>query len=234
MIVAPATLQTLEKTAVATVATVLRQKGVHRVALQGPRPLREGQRRIAGPAFTMRFVPSREDIPTALAVSGPTSPRAMMETIPDGAVVVVDAMGAQGAGVFGDIICARMQIRGVAGLITDGPIRDFVGMKKLDWPIWANGTTSPPSPAAFFCADSQVAVACGGVTVFPGDIVVADDDGAVVVPAAIAEVVAVEAFEKDRFEEWVYEQVKSGAVLDGLYPPNDATKERYARETGKA
>ncbi|WIW50443.1 ribonuclease activity regulator RraA (plasmid) [Bradyrhizobium sp. 62B] len=223
-------LLTLEKTAVATVSTVLRQKGFTRVSLRGPRALVEGQKRIAGPAYTMRFVPAREDITTTMAVTGPTSPRAVMEKIPAGAVVVVDAMGLRSAGVFGDIICARMQTRGIAGLVTDGAIRDLVGMKKLNWPIWADGTTAPPSPSEFFCADTQVAVACGGVTIFPGDIVVADDDGAVVVPAAIAEAVAVEAFEKDRFEEWVYDQVKAGALLDGLYPPNDATKERYSKE----
>ena len=178
----------------------------------------------------MRFVPTREDIPTALAVTGPTSPRAVMEKIPAGAIVVVDARGLKSAGVFGDIICARMQMRGVAGFVTDGAIRDLVGMKKLDWPIWADGTTAPPFPAEFFCADTEVTVACGGVTIFPNDIVVADDDGALVIPASMAEDIAAEAYEKDRFQEWVYDQVKAGALLDGLYPPNDATKERYARE----
>jgi regulator of RNase E activity RraA len=223
-------LEILEKTAVATISTVLRQKGFNRVALHGPRPLTEGQKRIAGPAYTMRFVPAREDITTAMAVNGPTSPRAVMEKIPSGAIVVVDAMALRSAGVFGDIICARMQMRGVAGLVTDGAIRDLVGMKKLDWPIWADGTTSPPSPTEFFCADTEVPVACGGVTVFPGDIIVADDDGAIVIPAAMAGEIAAESYEKDRFEEWVYDQVKEGALLDGLYPPNDATKERYAKE----
>jgi regulator of RNase E activity RraA len=223
-------LDMLGKTAVATISTVLRQKGFNRISMRGPRPLTQGQKRIAGPAYTMRFVPAREDITTAMAVSGPTSPRAVMEEIPEGAVVVVDAMGLRAAGVFGDIICARMQMRRVAGLVTDGAIRDLVGMKKLDWPIWADGTTAPPSPAEFFCADTEVAVACGGVTVFSGDIVVADDDGAIVVPAAIAEAVAADAYEKDRFEEWVYDQVKQGALLDGLYPPNEATKERYAKD----
>lgn len=223
-------LEILKTTAVATISTVLRQKGFNRVALHGPRAVTEGQDRIAGPAYTMRFVPAREDITTAMAVSGPTSPRAVMEKIPTGAVVVVDAMGLTSAGVFGDIICARMQMRGVAGLITDGAIRYLVGMKKLNWPIWSDGTTTPPSPSEFFCADTEVPVACGGVTIFPGDIVVADDDGAIVIPTAMAAEVAAEAYEKDRFEEWVYEQVKAGVLLEGLYPPNDATKERYTKE----
>lgn len=230
MAVSKEVLQILVKTAVATISTVLRQKGFTRISMRGPRPLTEGQKRIAGPAYTMRFVPAREDITTAMAVSGPTSPRAVMEKIPAGAVVVVDAMGLRSAGVFGDIICARMQMRGVAGLVTDGAIRDLVGMKKLDWPIWADGTTAPPSPSEFFCADTEIPVACGGVTVFPDDIVVADDDGAIIVPAAMAEAIAAEAYEKDRFEEWVYDEVKTGALLDGLYPPNDATKERYAKD----
>jgi regulator of RNase E activity RraA len=230
MMVPTEVLKLLEVTAVATISTVLRQKGLIRVSMRGPRPLTEGQKRIAGPAFTMRFVPAREDISTSAAVSGPTSPRAVLEKIPPGAVVVVDAMGVRSAGVFGDIICARMQMRGLAGLVTDGAIRDIVGMKKLGWPIWADGTTAPPSPSEFFCADTGVIVSCGGVTIFPDDIIVADDDGAVVIPASMAEAVAAEAYEKDRFEEWVYDQVKSGALLDGLYPPNDETKERYARD----
>lgn len=230
MTVSKEVLQILENTAVATISTVLRHRGFNRIALHGPRAMIEGQKRIAGPAFTMRFVPAREDITTAMAVTGPTSPRALIETIPTGAVVVVDAMGSRSAGVFGDIISARMQMRGASGLVTDGAIRDLAGMKKLKWPIWAHGTTAPASPSEFFCADSEVAVACGGVTIFPGDIIVADDDGAIVIPTAIAECVATDAYEKDRFEEWVYDQVKRGALLDGLYPPNEATKERYAKE----
>ncbi len=227
MTVSPSTLEILRGTAVATLATVLRQNGLRSIWMRGPRPIATGQPRIAGPAFTLRFVPAREDISTPESIVGPRSPRAAFEKMPEGSIVVVDAMGVVDAGVFGDIVCARMQYRKVAGLITDGAIRDLAGMVKLNWPIWANGTSAPPSTAEFYCADTQTIVACGGVTIFPGDIVVADDDGAIVIPIAMAEKVAQAGREKDLFEEWVFKQVKAGALLDGLYPPNEETKQRY-------
>lgn len=144
MEVARSTIEILEKTAVATVATVLRQMGIKSTWMLGPRPILSGQRRVAAPAFTLRFIPVREDIPTDVSVTGPTSPRAVLDKIPQGAIIVADALGLQKAGVFGDIICARMMHLGIAGLITDGPIRDIVGLTRLGWPIWANGTAAPP------------------------------------------------------------------------------------------
>lgn len=226
------TIELLEATAVATVATVLHQIGIKSVWLRGPRPVVIGQRRIAGPAFTLRFIPSREDIPTAESVTGPSSPRAVLEKIPQGSVVVADAMGSTGAGVFGDIVCARMKYLGIAGFVTDGPIRDLAALTKLDWPIWADGTAAPPSPAALHCVGSQVPVACGETAVFPGDIIVGGDDGVVVIPAAMADEVAQKAYHKDRFEEWVCDQVLAGASLDGLYPPNEETQKRYEASLG--
>jgi regulator of RNase E activity RraA len=231
MPVSDATLDVLRDTAVATLATVLRQNGLHRVWMRGPRPIATGQPRIAGPAFTIRFIPAREDIPTHESITGPNSPRAALEKMPQGCIVVADAMGVVDAGVFGDIICARMQFRGVAGLITDGAIRDHAGMIKLGWPVWADGTSAPASPAEFHCAGSQAAVACGGVTVFPDDVVVADDDGAIVIPVAMADAMAQAGRDKDRFEAWVFDQVRAGASLDGLYPPNEATKQRYGKHS---
>jgi regulator of RNase E activity RraA len=227
MSAAPLTLEILRQTAVATLATVLRQNGLRSVWMSGPRPLLAGQPRIAGPAFTLRFTPAREDITTPESLVGPHSPRGVLEQIPAGCVVVVDAMGSVEAGVFGDIICARMQLRGVAGVVTDGAIRDWAGMKRLEWPIWANGSAAPASPAKFHFADTQVAVACGGTTVLPGDIIVADDDGAIVVPSAMADAVAGLAREKERFEAWVFDRVREGERLEGLYPPNEQTKARF-------
>jgi regulator of RNase E activity RraA len=221
------------RTSVATLTTVLRQKGLHRVWMHGPKPIVPNQPRLVGPAFTMRFTPIREDILTAEAITGPRSPRAILETIPKDFVVVVDAMGRTRAGVFGDIICLRMQYLGIAGLVTDGPIRDAAAMRNAGWPVWANGAAGPSSPAAFFCADSQVIIACGGVSVFPRDIIVADEDGVVVVPAAMAREIAETAVEKEEFEAWVSECVKSGESLNGLYPPDERTKARFAARAGK-
>lgn len=222
-----ATLDLLRATAVATIATVLKQKGFRNIWMRGPQPILSETPRIAGPAFTLRFIPIREDIPVQEAVLGPASPRAAIPKIAPGSVVVIDAMGAIDAGVMGDILCARMRHLGVAGLVTDGAVRDVAGMRSLGWPVWAKAASAPPSTAALYCADNQTPVACGGVAVFPGDIIVADDDGAVVVPAAIAREVAEEAHAEDRFEEWVCQQVLAGAALEGLYPPNDETKARF-------
>jgi regulator of RNase E activity RraA len=221
------TIDLLRRIAVATLATVLRQKGLRSVCMYGPRPILGGQPRIAGPAFTVRFVPAREDIATPESMTGPRSLRAAIDVMPPGCIVVADAMGITEAGVFGDIGCARMQYRRVAGLVTDGGIRDFAGTSGLGWPIWASGAASPPSLARLHCAQKQVAVACGGVAVLPDDIVVADDDGAIVIPAAMADSVVVEALEKHHLEEWILERVRSGESLEGLYPPNERTKERF-------
>jgi regulator of RNase E activity RraA len=233
MIIAAATLDILRLTTVATIATVLRQNGLQSVWMSGPRPITAGQPRIAGPAFTLRFTPAREDITTPQSLVGPHSLRAVLETMPAGCVVVVDAMGCVEAGVVGDIISARMQLRGVAGLVTDGAIRDWAGMKRLQWPVWVNGSAAPASPAKFHFADTEVPVGCGGVTVLPGDIVVADDDGAVVVPYSLAEVVASAARYKEHFEDWVFDRVREGELLEGLYPPNEKTKARFAAEVSQ-
>jgi regulator of RNase E activity RraA len=150
--------------------------------------------------------------------------------MPSGSVVVAATDGIATAGVFGDVMCARMQHLGFLGLITDGRVRDLAGMLRSEWPIWASGATPPPSTAGLFCADRQLPVGCGGVTVFPGDIIVADDDGVVVIPQQIAQTVASQALEMERFEEWVLRQVQAGAGLAGLYPPNERTLERYRSE----
>jgi len=217
----------LQSTCVATLTTVLRARGIPNAWIQGLAPLAPGQPRIAGPAFTLRFVPVRGDLVTPDAIDGPRSPRAAIERMPDGCVVVVDALGEPGAGAFGDIMCARMRHRGVAALVIDGAVRDKAGIGKLDWPVWSRTVSGPPGIAALLYADEQVAVACGGVAVLPGDIVVADEDGAVVIPQKIAADVAAEAAEKELFEEWALGEVQAGVPIVGTYPPNEATLARF-------
>lgn len=215
------------RTCVATITTVLRDHGLHNMWIRGSVPLRPGQPRTAGPAFTIRFVPMREDYSTPDAIVGPRSSRAAIERMPSGCIVVADAMGFPDCGVFGDIMCARMQYRGVAGLVTDGAVRDRTGILNLHWPVWAAGISAPPSNAGLYCADEQVPVACGGVAIMPGDVVVADDDGAVVVPFALAADVARTACEKELFEDWALAEIQSGAAILGTYPPNDETMTRF-------
>lgn len=229
----PAVLDALRQSSAATVSTVLRKQGLRSTSMQGPRPLRLGQPRMVGIAATLRFIPAREDISTSESATGPKSARAVVERFPHGAVVVAATQGITKAGLFGDIVCAHMRNLGLAGLIADGPIRDLAGHIDSEWPIWAVGTAPPPSPEGLFLADHQVPIACGGVSVFPGDVIVADDDGVVVVPRHLVEAVAREAIETERFESWALAQVRLGAPLTGLYPPNEETLARYRLEAGQ-
>jgi regulator of RNase E activity RraA len=141
---------------------------------------------------------------------------------------VVDAMGVTDAGIFGDILCERIRVRGVAGLITDGVIRDLAGVLRTNLPVWCEGTAAPSSVTGLTFVGWQMPIACGGVAVFPDDIIVSDDDGAVVIPAALLDEVVEAAVEQEKLEAWIIEEVRSGLPLPGLYPPNAETKARYA------
>lgn len=210
-----------------TLSTVLLKRGLRNVWLRGPRPIRTGQARVAGPAFTLRFVPAREDLATPASWASPISTRAAIEDMPAGSVVVADAMGVLDAGIFGDILCARMVKRQVAALVSDGVIRDQVGVLATGLPLWCAGAAAPPSVAGLTFVGWQEPVACGGVAIFPGDLIVADDDGALVVPRAIASEVADAAIAQEQLEQWIMNEVQAGASLPGLYPPNKDNQARY-------
>jgi regulator of RNase E activity RraA len=217
----------LAKVTTATITTILLKKGLRNVWLRGTRPLRPDQPRLVGRAFTLRFVPAREDLATPESWSSPKSTRAAIEAMPAGSIAVVDAMGVTDAGIFGDILCARMAKRGVAALVTDGVVRDVAGVLGTGLPVWCQGAAAPPSVAGLTFVDWQQPIGCGGVAVFPDDVIVADDDGAVLIPAALAEEVAALGAEQERLEAWIMEEVQRGAPLPGLYPPNAENKARY-------
>src|ERR1700723_1718116 len=221
------TIATLEATATATLTTVLLKKGLRNVWLRGTRPLRPGQKRLVGPAFTLRFVPAREDLATPESWSSPTSTRAAIEARPPGCIAVVGAMGITDAGIFGDILCARMKVRGVAALVTDGVVRDVAGVLATGLPVWCQGIAAPPSVAGLTFVNWQEPIGCGGVAVYPDDLVVVDDDGAVLIPAALIEDVVRVAPEQERMETWIMDEVSNGAKLPGLYPPNEENLKRY-------
>lgn len=218
----------------ATLTTILLKKGLRNVWIRGARPLRAGQPRLVGRAFTLRFVPAREDLATPESWSSPKSTRAAIEAMPDGCIAVVDAMGVTDAGIFGDILCARMAKKGVAALVTDGVVRDLAGVLATWLPVWCKGAAAPPSVAGLTFVNWQEPVACGGVAVFPGDVIVADDDGAVLIPAALVDTVLDLAPEQERLEAWIMAEVQAGAVLPGLYPPNAENKARYEASKGPA
>ena len=220
-------IETLKAVSTATITTILLKKGLRNVWMRGTRPLRPGQPRIVGPAFTLRFVPAREDLATPASWASPISTRAAIEDMAEGCVAVVDAMGVKDAGIFGDILCARMAKRGVAALVTDGVVRDAAGVLSTGLPVWCEGVAAPPSVAGLTFVGWQQPVACGGVAVFPDDVVVVDDDGAVLIPQALLPELLAEAPEQERMEAWIMEEVGRGVALPGLYPMNAETKARY-------
>jgi regulator of RNase E activity RraA len=228
MTVDPALAAAFEGVTTATITTVLLKKGLRNVWMRGTKPLKAGQKRQIGRAFTLRFVPAREDLATPASWASPISTRAAIEAMPEGCIAVVDAMGVTDAGIFGDILCARMQKRGVSALITDGVVRDLAGVLGTNLPVWCQGAAAPASVAGLTFVAWQQPIGCGGVAVFPDDLVIVDDDGAVVIPAAMIDAVAAEAAEQERQEAWIMSEVDRGVPLPGLYPPNDEAKARYA------
>jgi regulator of RNase E activity RraA len=227
------TVRILSGVTTATLTTVLLKKGLRNVWMRGARPLQAPPQRVVGRAFTLRFVPAREDLATPASWASPISTRAAIEAMPAGCIAVVDAMGVTDAGIFGDILCARMKQREVAALVSDGVVRDLQGVMATGLPVWCQGTAAPASVAGLTFVGWQEPVGCGGVAVFPNDVVVADADGAVVIPAALLSEVIAEAVEQERMEAWIIAEVAAGVPLPGLYPPNEETKARYAAWVGR-
>ena len=230
---APKAVEVLSGVSTATLTTVLLKKGLRNVWMRGTRPIKPGPPRLVGRAFTLRFVPAREDLATPESWSSPVSTRAAIEAMPGGCIAVVDAMGCTDAGIFGDILCARMAKKGVAALVTDGVVRDLAGVLGTGLPVWCSGAAAPPSVAGLTFVNWQEPIGCGGVAVFPNDVVVVDDDGAVLIPQALLGTVVEAAAEQEALETWIMGEVEKGAALPGLYPPNAENKARYEASRGK-
>lgn len=227
LVIDPAVANTLTGVSTATLTTVLLKRGLRNIWLRGARPLRPGLPRVVGRAFTLRFVPAREDLATPASWGSPISTRAAIEAMPAGCIAVVGAMRTTDAGIFGDILCERMKQRGVAALVTDGVIRDVEGVLGTGLPVWCQGTAAPPSVAGLTFVGWQQPVDCGGVAVFPNDLIVVDQDGAVLVPAAMIDEVVAQSVEQEQLEDWIMSEVRAGAALPGLYPPNEDNKAKY-------
>src|ERR1700759_2994510 len=229
MSLSPEAIATLSRVSTATITTVLLKKGLRNVWMRGTRPLRPGQPRLVGQAFTLRFVPAREDLATPESWSSPISTRTAIEAMPEGCIAVVDAMGVTDAGIFGDILCARMAKRGVTALVTDGVVRDVEGVLGTNLPVWCDGYAAPPSVAGLTFVGWGEPMRWGGGAVFPNDIVVADQDGVVLIPQKMLDHVLAEGEEQERMEAWIVNEVNGGAQLPGLYPMNAETKARYEK-----
>jgi len=220
----------LKQISTGTITTILFKHGLRNVWIRGPQHLFGKGLRAVGPAFTMRFIAYREDLCTPNAWSSPRSTRACVEAMPDGCIAVVESGGRLDAGAAGDILCARMQTRGVQALLTDGAVRDAIGIRSLDFDIWASGIASPPAVSFMHFVGWQEPITCGGVAILPDDIIVADDDGAVVIPAALVGEVVKAGMEQERQEAWILAEVQKGGALAGLYPMSEETRKRYDQQ----
>lgn len=220
----------LSAVSTASIASALLKVGLRNIWIRGAAPTAGAGSRAVGEAFTLQFLPMREDL-VGPALAKLKNSRAAIEAAEPGNIVVIDAMGALDAGVAGDVLCQRMVRRGINGLVTDGAIRDIVGVEETGLPVWSAGISAPAPGNALTFIDWGLPIACGGVIIFPGDVIVADRDGAVVIPKAMVEDIAAEAAEIERFDAWVMRKVGDGDALPGLYPPNAENLERYKRET---
>ena len=215
-------LAALQKVSTATLTTLLFKRGLRNVFMQGVRLLGSGEKQMVGPAYTLRYIPAREDLDHIGVFLDHGHPqRKAVEEIPAGHVLVMDSRGDATAASAGSILLTRMMVRGVAGVVTDGGLRDSHEIASLAIPSYCQGPSAPTNLIKHHAVDLNVPIGCGGVPVYPGDIVVGDAEGVVVIPHEIAEAVAGEAGAQTLFEDFVMEQVRAGRGIFGLYPPTD-------------
>lgn len=219
------TVERLRRVSTATLTTQLFKRGLRNAFMQGVQPLGQYDTNLVGPAFTLRNIPAREDIDTVAVFADPEHPqRKAIEVTPAGHVLVIDCRGDARAACAGEILLTRLMTRGVAGLVADGGIRDAGPIAGMPFPVYCAGASAPLNLARHHAVEFNVPIGCGGVAVYPGDTIVCDRDGAVVIPSAMTDQVALEAAEQEELETFLLERVSSGAALAGTYPPNEATR----------
>ena len=217
------TRASLQSVSVATLATALYRRGFRNQVIQGVQPLSRPARNMVGPAFTLRYVPAREDLNPLSVFEDPKHPqRAAIETCPRGAVMVVDSRQDPRAASAGSILITRLMVRGGAGIVTDGGFRDSTEIAQLDFPSYHQRASAPTNLTLHQAVDINVPIGCGGAPVWPGDVVVGDGEAVVVIPAELADEIAKEAVEMTVFEDFVTEEVHKGRSIVGLYPATDA------------
>ena len=222
------TRRLLELTTTATLTTQLFKRGLRNTFIQGVRRLTQVSSVMVGEAFTLRMIPAREDLdhPDMFAERSHPQRRAI-EECPAGAVLAIDCRKNTRGGCLGDILIARLLERGVAGVVTDGAMRDTPQIAALAIPVYAGGAAAPASFGIHHAVDLNQPIACGDVAVFPGDVLVGDAEGVVVIPRHVGDEVARDAAEQEQLESWIFKEVKAGREIFGLYPPDEATRARY-------
>lgn len=219
----------LRKCGVATLATQLFKRGLRNTIIQGVRPLGHGKEQMVGEAFTVRYIPAREDLDHVGVFADPNHPqRKAIETVPPGHVLVSDCRRDASAASGGSILMTRLMVRGAAGYVSDGGLRDSPEIAKLDFPTYCGGPAPQLNLAVHHSVDLNIPIGCGGVAVYPGDVIVGDGEGVIVIPRHLAREVAIDTAEQERVERFVIEEVRKGAPVIGTYPPNEAARARYA------
>jgi regulator of RNase E activity RraA len=218
----PTTKQQLMGVSTATLCTALFKRGLHHQFIQDVRPLNPGLPNMVGEAYTLRYMPAREDLNTIEVFKNREHPqRKAVEECPPGAVFVIDSRKDARAASAGGILVTRLMKRGVAGIVTDGGFRDSPDIAKMPFPVYHQRPAAPTNLTVHQAIDINVPIGCGDAPVFPGDVVVGDAEGVVVIPAHLADEVAAEAVEMTVFEDFVQQKVMEGRSILGLYPPTD-------------
>jgi regulator of RNase E activity RraA len=216
----PTTRALLLKVSTATLCTALYKRGLRNQALQNVHPLNAKLPNMVGEAFTLRYIPAREDLNPITVFQDPAHPqRKAVEECPAGAVLVMDSRKDARAASAGGILVSRLMMRGVAGVVTDGGFRDSTEIAQMTIPAYHQRASAPTNLTLHQAMDINLPIACADVAVFPGDVMVGDGEAVVVIPAAIADAIAVEATEMTVFEDFVMEKVAQGQSILGLYPP---------------
>jgi regulator of RNase E activity RraA len=232
MTTAPLSAETIKNFMYASTATVSMQmlkRGFRNTSISGVRPLNPKATRLVGPAYTLRYIPGREDLDKPPTPNDPPSAqRKAIEETPAGCVLVIGTEANTRSGTIGDILALRLKVRGVAGVLSDGAMRDTPVISKIDdFPVYCSAAAAPPSMNHLHPVEVQAPVGIRGVPVYPGDVIVADEDGAIVVPRHLADEVSRDSFEQERLEKFVAIRVAQGTPITGTYPPNDETKALY-------
>jgi regulator of RNase E activity RraA len=222
------TISVLKKVSTATVSTQLFRRGLRNAYLASVRPLGAAGDRMVGEAFTLRYIPGREDLDLLSAFDDYDHPqRLAVESAPAGSVLVMDCRGQTRAASLGHILATRLQVRGVSGVVTDGAVRDSAGIRLLTMPVFAAAAAATTNLAQHHAVEMQVPIGCAEVPVYPGDIMVGDEDGVICVPRSIAAEVAQDALRQEHLEEFILSKVEAGSPLRGTYPPDSATRGEY-------
>lgn len=213
------TRKKLRSVSTATISTALFKIGLKNQFIQGVKPLVKGKPNMVGEAFTLRYIPAREDLNPISVFQNPKHPqRIAVETCPVDGVLVIDSRKDSRAASAGSILATRLMVRGAAGMVTDGGFRDSAEIAKLEMPTYHHAPSAPTNLTLHQAIDINVPIGCGDVAVFPGDVIVGDDDGVIVIPAHLVNKIADEAINMTLYEDFVTEQVQAGHTITGLYP----------------